>query len=289
MSNIIIEPMEAYRARKAMSAGMAWRMVNECPLLAWHHSPFNPARPAENRREFDIGTAAHLAILEPDKFRDRIAVIEFADYKTKEARKQRDECYANDVVPLREQDHELVHRIGHMIEMQCNLFAGGTSEATYVWDWNGVPCKARVDYLANRRPQGMLLIDLKTANSSSPAAFQRAMLRDGHHLRAAWYLDGYLHSVATDDKVSYRYVVVSKDEPHIVSEFEVGERSLEWGRRLYRRALKLFAECEKYESWPRYDRKFSFGVPSLRDHVMNVELPAHAEYALADMEAGGEL
>ena len=49
-----------------------------------------------------------------------------------------------------------------------------------------------------------------------------------------------------------------------ISEFEIGLRSLEWGRQLYRRALELFPPCMKPTA---------------------VELPAHAEYALADLEA----
>ena len=49
-----------------------------------------------------------------------------------------------------------------------------------------------------------------------------------------------------------------------ISEFEIGLRSLEWGRRLYRRALELFPPCMKPTA---------------------VELPAHAEYALVDLEA----
>ena len=276
MSNYIRESMEAYQARKAMSAGMAWRMVTECPLLAWHHSPFNPSYEPERARHFDVGTAAHLAILEPDELHKRVEVIEADDYRTKLAKEARDSAYFHGMIPLLHADLEMVYAIGHAIELQCDLFQGGTAEVTYVWDWDGVPCKARVDYVANRRPRVMLLIDLKTAFSSSPAAFQRAMLRDGHHLRAAWYLDGYAHSVATDDKVSYRYVVVGKDEPHIVSAFEIGPRSLEWGRRLYRRALGLFRECETTGIWPGY-------------YTGTIELPAHAEYALADLEAEGEL
>ena len=276
MSNYIRESMEAYQARKAMSAGMAWRMVTECPLLAWHHSPFNPGYEPEQKREFDIGTAAHLAILEVPEFDKRVEEIEADDWRTKQAKVLRDEAYECGKVPLLTKDIWLVNEMSDAIERQCDLFRDGMSEVTYVWEWDGVPCKARVDYIANRRPQGMLLIDLKTASSSSPAAFQRAMLRDGHHLRAAWYLDGYAHSVATDDKVSYRYVVVGKDEPHIVSEFAIGPRSLEWGRRLYRRAMGLFRQCQATGGWPGYR-----GGP--------LELPPHAEYALADMEAEGTL
>jgi hypothetical protein len=58
----------------------------------------------------------------------------------------------------------------------------------------------------------------------------------------------------------------------------VATGSLEWGRRLYRRAFELFPPCMKSGIWPGYVEK-----PTA------VELPAHAEYALADLEAEGAL
>ena len=105
----------------------------------------------------------------------------------------------------------------------------------------------------------------------------RAFTRLEFNQRAAWYLDGYLTGASTEP-AQYRFVVVGKDEPHIVSEFEIRPRSLEWGRRLYRPALELFPPCMKSGIWPGYVEK-----PTA------VELPAHAEYALADLEADGAL
>ena len=54
----------------------------------------------------------------------------------------------------------------------------------------------------------------------------RAFTRLEFNQRAAWYLDGYLTGASTEP-AQYRFVVVGKDEPHIVSEFEIGPRSLE--------------------------------------------------------------
>ena len=277
MSNLIQESMEAYQARQAMSAGVAWTLVNECPLLAWHRSPFNPDYEPEHKREFDIGTAAHLALLQPDEFNRCVVELAFENYLTKQAQQQRDAARKLGRTPLLAKDVELVYRICHRIEEQCDLFQNGLPEVTYLWEWEGVPCKARVDYLANRRPRGMLLCDLKTAASASPAAFARAMVRDGHHLRAAWYIDGYLQGVSTEP-AAYRYVVVGKDEPHIVSEFEVGERSLAWGRALYRRALQTFKTCMNSGIWSGYVEK-----------PTPIELPPYIEYQLADMKAEGTL
>ncbi len=61
-------PAAEYHAIKALSAGFVWEFDAECPRKAWLASPWNEARRSVNATHFDIGTAAHLAILEPDTF-----------------------------------------------------------------------------------------------------------------------------------------------------------------------------------------------------------------------------
>jgi hypothetical protein len=279
---LIFETSEEYHARQALSAGMAWTMVTECPLLAWYQSAFNPGREEKNGKHFDIGTAAHLGTLEEHKLAERIVVLDCENYRTKAAQETRDGAYEAGKIPLLAKDWELVREIGHMIDLQCDLFRhGGPVEATYVWEWEGVPCKARADKIA-----GNLIVDLKTAASASPQAFQRAMIRDGHHLRAAWYVDGYRQamsnaSVSVESRAAYRYVVVGKDEPHIVTQFELDARSLEWGRRLYRRALSEFRRAQETGVWSGYGRE--------GENKITMSLPAFAEHQLADLEAEGEL
>lgn len=60
-----------YHAIKALSAGMVITLNQEYPLRARLDSPFNQAQVRENKPEFDIGTAAHLAVLEPELLAER--------------------------------------------------------------------------------------------------------------------------------------------------------------------------------------------------------------------------
>jgi PDDEXK-like domain of unknown function (DUF3799) len=302
---IHVESMQTYQARVAFSAGMAWDMVKPddgCPAQAWWDSCFNPARVREEARHFDFGTAVHLAALEADELRERIYVIDSDNYRTKAAQEARDLAYRDGLIPLLAGEDAMLSGIRLALERSDAaelLFGDGRSEVSYSWEWSSVPCKARVDRIA-----GGHLIDLKTANSASPQAFQRAIVDYGHHLRAAWYVSGWnaggdlselakladeMDSVVGPDTVNrycdfmdYRFVVVAKRAPHLVSIFRIEEQALEWGRRLVRKALREFRQYMETGVWPGY-------CPALGDKTILVGLPPFAEYQLGEMEDEGKL
>jgi hypothetical protein len=268
--------MATYQAHEALSAGMAHTMVTECPLMAWWESPFNPERTVKNGHHLDIGTAAHLAVLENHRFAEACSLIAADNYRSKAAQELREACWAAGRVPLLPQDYELVRRLKKALETSAAaplLFEGGDSEVSFTWDFDGMACKARADRIA-----GHTIVDLKTAVSASPVAFANAIARDGHHLRAAWYIDGWNEDNAARI-TDYLYIIAGKSEPHLVEVYRVDQRALEYGRRLYRKALRQFRECRASGVWPGYSR----------EEVTTVSLPVYAEHQLADLEAAGEL
>lgn len=266
-----------YHAIKALSAGMAITLDRECPLRAWLDSPFNPAQVRENKRTFDIGTAAHLAVLEPADLTQRVVVHDFDDYRTKEARDIRDSAWAAGRTPLKPAEWKLVEGVAHALNSRTakgKLFTGGHAEVSLTWEWDGVPCKARPDYLPG---SGAYLVDLKTANSANPRAVARKAFDEAWHVRAAWYLAGA--EAATGKRPEhYWFVVVEKEPPHIAEVYELDDRSLIWGERIIGRALRLFAECTASGRWPSY----CGGKPTV------IGLPGWAEFQLADREQAGE-
>ncbi len=272
------EAATEYHARKAFSASFAWRWVTTCPAQAWYESVFNPdAPPSKTGTEFDIGTATHLLTLEGKDFAARASLIPHETYHTKEARELRAQCYADNRTPLRPKDYRLVTALHDALRASAAaelLFSDGESEVTYTWEWEGIPCKARVDRLLKHPARG---IDLKTAASASPETFQRAIVSDGHHLRHAFYQDGW-NEWSDRPMLDYLYVVIAKEPPHLVSVNRVAPRSLEWGQKLYRKALYEFRRCQELGVFPGYDR----------EPVNVVEMPAWAENLLGAQERAGE-
>jgi hypothetical protein len=154
-----------------------------------------------------------------------------------------------------------------------SLFDGGSSEVSFFWNAHGTPCKARADYIT---ADGAVIVDIKTATSANPRAFQKAAFDRGHFLRAPWYLDGY-ELVAGPARRDYWFVVVAKDPPHLVTTCRLDPRAIEWGRIMIRRAIDLFAECHGKGDWPPYCAE-----------PATLTLPSWAEFQLADREQAGE-
>ena len=105
-------PMADYQALRALSAGGAHMLVEECPARFWHDSPWNPDRIAETAAHFDVGTGLHLAVLEPHALAERIVAVPVDTYATKVARDLRDEAYATGKTPLKPKELELGSRHG---------------------------------------------------------------------------------------------------------------------------------------------------------------------------------
>ncbi len=264
-------PSADYHAIKALSASMALTIVERCPLVAWTESSFNPDLEIENKPIFDVGTALHLAILEPEQFNERVVMHGFDDYRKTEAREIRDAAYAAGKTPLKPEEHALVLALADSIratpEISTLLAKPGDAEVSLTWEWDGQPMKARPDFLAADRS---FVLDLKSSTSAEPRQVSRKAFTDGWHVRAAWYMAG-VKAVTGVLPEHYWFAVCEKNCPYIAQLYELDERALIWGEQLVGRAVNLFAECQKTGVWPKYRQG-----PSV------ISLPTWSEHQLAD-------
>src|SRR5207237_1068569 len=236
-----------------LSASGAWILAEDCPAKFLWRSPWNPLWEGEEKSEFDLGTAAHLAVLEADQFSARTCLVDAADYRTNKARELRDQARAEGKVPLLFWQHDVVRAIAGSIRahpIAREAFANGIPEATLTWRdaETGLPCKARVDWLPTHR---RWLIDLKSAASANPLVWRDQAYRLGYHARAAWYLDG-AEAVTGQRPDEYWFVVVEKEPPYLVSVIAFDEAALDWGRAVNHRACALFARAVAVGEWPGY-------------------------------------
>lgn len=269
-------PEADYHAAPALSAGGAWLLASECPALYWSRSPFNPACvPSKNGKPMDVGAAVHLAALEPERLAMRTLVIEASSYRTKEARDLRDKAYASGLRPLLTEDVALVHRLADAIRSNkhaAELLDRADTEVSYFWDADGTPCKARADAVS----RDGRMADLKASASAAPDFFRRQAFAAGHFLRDPWYRDGW--EIAAGKRIAeYWFIVVSREEPHLVTTCRLDDRAIEWGHQKIRRAMTLFRHCRERNVWPPY-------CPE----PVTLGLPEWAEYRLADEEQAGQ-
>src|SRR5438874_11281235 len=129
-------PAGGYHAMRALSASGAWLLAEECPAKFLWRSPWNPLFVPEAKTDFDIGVAAHLAVLEPERQAQSIVLIEAGDYRTTKAREARDAARAEGKVPLLPYQFDIVRAIAGSIRahpIAAKAFRDGEAEVTLIW------------------------------------------------------------------------------------------------------------------------------------------------------------
>lgn len=142
------------------------------------------------------------------------------------------------------------------------LFAEGVAEQSmYAEDpQTGVMLRGRTDWF---EPNGDIDDVKTTALSANPAELQRQFYKLSYYMQAAWYID--LAIALGLSTPQFRFVVVEKEPPHLVSVLRYTPEAIEEGRRQNRRAIDLYAQCLDSETWPSYT-----------DGVTDIDLPRWA-------------
>lgn len=251
----------------SLSASMAVTLVDECPAKVFANCYLDPEYERQERTDFDLGTAAHLGLLEPHLWAERIVEIDADSYRTNAAKAQRDAAYAAGKVPLLTGQAKSVLAMGAAARRNaeiCRVMEGARFETTLVWQdrETGVWCKTRPDILAVR---GDELHDYKTTSCAEQSAFERRAADLLYFQKAAWYLDGVAAVTGRRPEV-YGFIVQETTRPFLTAVHDLDERAIEWGRKMNRAAIDLFAECLETGIWPGYGAtRGRIGLPAYTD------------------------
>ncbi|MFD5221449.1 PD-(D/E)XK nuclease-like domain-containing protein [Streptomyces tendae] len=261
---------DAYHADRTSisSSGLRALLAPGCPAQ-FKYDRDNPAPP---KKDFDLGHAAHLYVLGEGP---ELEVIDFPDWRKKDAQIQRDEAYLAGKVPLLTKDHDMVRAMADAIRQHPiagPLFTPGSGVAEQSIYWTdpatGVRCRCRPDWMPTRQNNGRLVVvDYKTAKAVDEAALAKAVYDRRYHAQAAFYLDGVktagLHG---DQEPAFVFVFQAKTAPYLVHLVELDFPALALGGARNERALRIYAECENTGIWPGFN-----------DRITYLPLPAWAE------------
>lgn len=243
-------PEEEYHRNPALSASGAKRLLApSCPAL-FKHAQENGQ---EHRQAFDIGHAAHKAVLGVGA---DLEVIDAGDWKTKAARDARDAAYAAGKVPLLASEAEQVDAMAAAVlahPQAAVLLAEGKPEQSAFWtDWTtGVDRRARLDWLTVHDNGTATMVDLKTTASAEPGAFAKSVFAYGYDIQQQYYIDA-VRSLGLADRVRFVFVAVEKAAPHLVGVYELDARAEAIGRQRVDEALAVYARCTESGVWPSY-------------------------------------
>lgn len=263
----------------SLSSSGARALIEECPAAFWWNSYLNPDYEPENKKVFDLGTAAHTALLEPETWEGRIVVIDAANYQTKAAKEARDAAWAAGKTPLLADQRDAIAAMRDALmahPLASKAWQQGHAESSYFWHpegYDGLWLKCRPDFMPDH---GQWIIDYKTTTSANPRAFTKRVWDLGYFQSAAWYIDG-VEAVTGRAPEEWWFVVQEVKPPYLVSVFLLDMRAIEWGRILNRRAVALFAKCLATDTWPGYG-----------ETAQMIGLPTWAEFQLEERHQAGE-
>ncbi|MFE4857296.1 PD-(D/E)XK nuclease-like domain-containing protein [Streptomyces sp. NPDC056670] len=262
-------PADEYHADRTSisSSGLRALLAPGCPAQ-FKYDRDNPPAP---KKEFDLGNAAHLLVLGEGP---ELEVVDYPDWRKKDAQDQRDAAYAEGKVPLLAKDHDMVQAMADAIRQHPiagSLFTPGTGIAERSIYWTepatGVRCRVRPDWLPTRTDGRLIVVDYKTCRAADADALQKSVYERGYHQQAAFYVDGVKAAgLAGDFEPAFLFVFQTKTAPHLVHLVELDLPALAIGGARNRRALETYAECERTGIWPGFN-----------DRITYLPLPAWAE------------
>lgn len=242
--------------KPSLSATLGKLLLSNSPRHAWCASPrLNPAWEPKDSATFDIGRAAHRAVL--GNGADYVTIpsellSENGAAGTKAAKEfikaQREAGHTPlkaDVVGQIETMSVIAHaRLAeHGIRLDPDR-----SELCAVAEIDGIYCRAMFDNV-DADPRGPIY-DFKTCEDASPQACLRAVVNYGYdfqaeHYRAVW-------KAATGEDRPFVFIFQEKAEPHEVTLIKLSGMFQELALRRAARARMIWGECLHANAWPGY-------------------------------------
>lgn len=243
---IVTETNEEYHASDPASKSVIWKALDKTPF----HAKFE-ARKETNA--FDFGTAAHTAILEPEKL-DTEVIRGPVDRRGNKWKEAQDFANFNDAMLLTESDYDavmVIRDLADTLPVINSLRQGSVYRETSCYhtdEETGMEIKTRPDIY--NQDLGVMA-DIKNMADGSAGAFSRDVAKFGYHVQDALYSDVWQQGSGMEVE-SFFFIVFEKSTPPLVSLYELDANAIAEGHALYREGMKLWAECEKNQHWPGY-------------------------------------
>jgi hypothetical protein len=233
------------------------------------------AHPPEPTPAMRLGTAFHVATLEPRSFDESWARGSELSGRTKEgkiARAEIEEQFDADKI-LKPDDYDTVCAMRDSVlshPIAGELLQGAATEIAAFWvdDDTGIECKAKIDALpvaSDLHPgDGDCLVDLKSTIDASPEHMAKAIVNFGYARQSAHYLSPF------DDRDRFLIIACEKKPPFALAVYEIAEAAILHSAFEVQGLLLLWERClEEFgwdKPWPSYTQ----------DEITELDLPPWA-------------
>jgi hypothetical protein len=213
-----------------------------------------------------FGSALHTMTFEPEDFMNAIAIMPKMDRRTNVGKAEYEKFHLDNagktiITPeMHVQAKIMVAKIKAHPAVDT-LFDFGWAERalTFTDPETEVDVLIKLDWIDGN---GLILSDVKSCEDASPIAFGKQFINYGYDIQAALYVDGFYQATGIEPG-AFVVIAVEKSQPHNVAVYYVNEEVLALGRKKYKRALRLYAECKNSGIWPGYgDEAMVLVVPN---------------------------
>lgn len=234
----------------------------------------NPPSPTP---AMQLGTAFHVALLEPDRLGETFVVAPKYDRRTKEGKAQAETWEAENAgkTALTAEQMETIQQMVASVKQHAGaagLLANGMAEMSGFWidQETGIECKCRPDFLSMAGETVTGIVDVKTCCDASADGFARAIATLGYDVQAAFYRDGL--KALTGRTAPFYFIAVEKEPPFAVAAYKASDEVIEVGRAKYRGALQLLKWCRENDRWPAYQPSGEIETINLPRWASNFDL-----------------
>jgi hypothetical protein len=247
----------------SLSSSIASVLLTQSPMHAWLAHPrlnHNYTREEGNSR-FDLGSAAHMMLLE--RREDRIVRVQADDWRTKAAKEARDAAQANgqyavlerqyaDIVAMctAAQDYMLTTELGDML-------ATGDPERTVLWQEGDLWYRCRPDMLSKDR---RIVLDYKSTASAAPDAIAKQIGRMGYDMQSEFYTRG-ISAVTWREDTAFVFLFQEITPPYACSLISLSNAYRAVGQAKVARAMGTWHTCVKTNNWPAYTNRILYAEP----------------------------
>lgn len=253
-------PAAAYHAdpcpEPSLSSTVAKKLINQSPLHAWTDCPrLNPDWEPENKKEFDIGRAAHRVVLGAGD--DYVAIPDDVlgangAVNTKAAKEFIAEARDRGLTPIKSAEVEAVRAIATKVHERLSGMGirldPDRSETAAIAQIGGVWNRCMIDNAPTDPAQP--LWDLKTTTSAAPNDVERTIMNLGYQVQAQHYLDVW--KAATGEERSFVFIFVEKEPPFEVTFAKIAYGTMVIAQKQIARARDLWRLCLDRNDWPGY-------------------------------------
>lgn len=251
-------PSDIYHAHDSIS-NSGLKLISRSPA----HYKYGPER--KETRNKVLGSALHMAILEPDLYKKTYTRLYNAKDRVcseyKEAKKEFGEenvLVASECANVEGIANALWEKYSDLLSLPgYNELSGFSKDPE-----TGVICRHRFDKLT----KGGTAIDLKTTIDARRESFSKSINTYGYHMQAAFYADQHEWITGGIELNDFIFLVVESSPPYATKKYKINQESIDIGRDIYRKCLNEYAKCREFDEWPAYE-----------DHgIEEISIPAYA-------------